>query len=761
MMRLSCILIFSFLSTMAAAEGLLVSMGQSASATRIVLTFQSRPKWSVVRSSDRFELVFETEGYSVDAPDFQDIVTSPRIASISSDDAGGKLSIDLSCTCETDVYPFGDGSLIIEIRDPLRLASDGQDLDTAPKQPPIPIPSDESRSVTTKQDAPVSTSRPAKPGSPEPEDQKKAVSEPLAWRPLDLDLGWIETLGFDVSRETTSQAVEMISRELSRAASQGLIAAGSDPEFDRGSNRQGNGDGSLANRSNLKIQTSLDRAIAPNRDLHPPTRAGTVCFSDSEVDVAAWSGDAGINEIGRLRRDAFGENGEVTHEGGRNLARYYISLGFGSEALTATHFMADGKSKQILEALAEIVDHGASDINILDGQIYCDGQVALWAALARPIGTGVVPESTNSILSTFSGLAPHHRAHLGPVLAERLREVGLDDEARNAVNAVVRGGLQSNESELVTARLELEGTRPELARDSLVEISNGTDVTAAEALLELLEDAERREMNPNPTWVEDAPSLARATEGNEVATLLNLAGLRGRISLGQYDELRLALAEDTPGLDRNTRRDLAVSGVVSATRNAEDGEFLRTEIAFSKLFEVQDINSSDRFLVAQKLSAIGLASRAQKYLVDGPQTTEEVVIASDIFLANGRNEEAVDLLSTQNSADAVHQLGRILSRVGKNGPATQAFEDGGFIEEAAQSALRAGDWSWIAERNIEGSSGALSDAARTLSSPLHVLDSTEDPGNGRLIVSSQILREHAQSLLSETELSKNREAFTN
>ena len=760
MRRFLCILLVNFFPNAVIADDVLVSIGHSPNATRLVLTFQSRPEWSVIRLESRLNLRFETSGYSIRDFDAAIARKDPRIEAISEEGAGNGFSINLSCACDTDVYPFGDGSLVVEIRDSISRVSVATENDEALRKPSHPFHPEINQSLAVTEDASTPAPRPENPEYLSATEFQSSDSGRLTRRNFDPNSGLMDTLGFDVSHETKSQAVEMISRQLSRAASQGLVAAGPELQNDRNIDTRGTTSELLSDRSNIKIETSLDRAIAPADRSHSPTRGGTVCFSDSEVDVVTWSHDSGISEIGQLRRSAFSENGQVTHEGARSLARFYLSLGFGSEAHVATRFMNDGRSKQLLQALADIVDHGKSDTHILDGQIYCDGQIALWAALARPIEKSDVPDSTDSILATFSGLAPHHRAHLGPVIAERLREVGLDTEARNAVSAVARGGLQSNESELVTARLELEGTRPELARETLVEISNGTDVTAAEALLELLEDAERRRMAPNPAWVEDAPSLARATEGTEVASLLNLAGLRGRVALGQFDELRLALAEDTPGLNHATRQDLAASGVVQAAKDAEDSAFLRAEIAFSKLFEVQDIESSDRFLVARKLLSIGLASRAQKYLIDEPQTIEEVETASDILSANGRTNEAVELLTAQENAKVALQLGRLLSSVGENDSAIKAFESDGLIEEAAQSAIRAGNWNWIAERNIEGTSGVLSDAARLLALPAEVSEEvTEEPANGQLIVSSQQLRAHAKSLLSETELSSDSTSF--
>ena len=756
-------IVFSAVSAL--AEQVLVSTGNTDETTRLVLTFEQLPKWSSAQSGRTLELQIEGSGLRIAPAEVAMALDNPRIASLATDEAGETLRIELSCDCVTDVYPFGTGSLIVEVRQPLTTGPIANAESSAPVPPPSPSAEGILPSVEPRPDSAIPT-LPPRPLADLTDHVPSAPNsqQALPWPTTMTGLGLMDRLGFSVRSDAESQAVSMISRELSRAAAQGLVASGPETPPDHRRSPTEPAPPVLADRSNIKIVTSLDRAVSATLGKASTTNDGRKCFPDSEVDLSQWGDTSEISTIGALRRNAYGENGDVTPEGARDLARYYIALGFGSEAAAAARFMEDGAQKELLLAMAEIVDHGASNAAVLDGQINCRGQVALWAALSRPIEDGTKPASVEVILSTFSALAPHHRAHLGPVLAERLRAVGLADAARNAVNAVARGGLQSNESELVTARLELDGTRPAEARDTLVEISNGTDVTAAEALLELLEDAERRGMAPNPAWVEDAPSLSRATEGSEVAPRLNLAGLRGRIALGQFDELRLALADDTPGLDPVSRNRLAISAVTEAARHADDAEFLRSEVGLSKLLTVEDMERKARFEVADRLLSIGLASRATDYLIGEPGTAEELETLVRVYAATGQSHLAVSVLKARSDDSAARQLGMVLSEIGQNGPAVQAFEDGGSLEEAAHAAIRAGDWEWIAQREIAGTTGALSDAARSLGASTGdtgLSSNPDEPENGRLIMSSQELRQHARALLIETDLSSEQVPFTN
>ena len=752
--------IFSCLAFIAAssleANEILISVGQNANATRLVLTFENRPDWSSEEAERSIKLIFDTGSDEFDLTIDEDFLTGSRIEKISFNESKNTLSVEFSCDCSTQIYPHGVGSLIVDVRETFRTSEINSAMSMAPIQPKVQPNQVIAETIKLSEDISVKQSIPNALNSSVIPDEPPLIPKPK-WQSNEIELGLVETLGFSIWSNNDSQAVESLSRELSRAAAQGLVEPGTDNSQVRPTRSSAAKSSNLADRSNISIVTSIDRDVLAGRDSSSPTDLGADCFPDRDVDLTKWGDTTDISSLGRLRRDAYAENGEVKPEGAHAVARYYIALGFGSEAASAASFMNDGNRKRLLHAMAQIVDHGYSDVPVLDGQIFCEGKVALWAALARPIDKNGPTFSTDSMLATFSALPPHLRAHLGPVLAERLREVGLEDEARNAVNAVARGGLQSNESELVTARMALEGTRPDNARDTLLDISTGTDATAAEALLELLLDAERRKMAPNPNWVEDAPSLSRATEGAEIAAKLNIAGLRGRIALGQFDLLRLALAENTPGLDKKSRSELATSALVAATRSAEAPVFLRAEIGLSKLLTVSAMQRTDRFFVAQRLLEIGLAERAKRYLANMPESIDELETVANVLIETGQAEDAVSLLSNYEEPAASTKLGETLSILGQNQDATNAYERGGSLDKAAYSAMRSGNWEWLAARDIEGRIGALSEIARLL---LDRSDPPEEPGNGDLILSSQEIRRQAAALLSETRVTGS-SSFTN
>ena len=751
-MRLFLLISFSVAASISYANQVLVSVGQLEDSTRLVLTFEDRPEWKVSNRPKEMTLTFEATALEVDIENGNNFVVGTRISQLTLGSEGRSITFELNCDCKADVYPYGASSLIVEVKESVVLADVRDVLLNAPRQPEPPVSIEE---FDLKfQESGEQVARPTV--VPLASVDSLFIYPPnlpdLSWRSSGLKLDLVETLGFSMGSETESQAVTLLSRGLSRASAQGLVNAQPPMQRPTGGSRTRN-DHLLDGRSNLSIVTGFERSNLSGRSSTGLTDQGRVCYQDSEVDLMAWGDTNDFRTLGLLRKEATAESGSVLPEGAFAIARYYIALGFGAEAKNVATYMNAGFQKDLVLAMADIVDHGSSSSDVFDAQIFCDGKVALWAALAKPIATGAAPASGKSILATFSAWPPHLRAHLGPVLAERLRSLGLEDEARNAVNAVARGGLQSNESELVTARMELGGTRPDKARGTLVEISNGTDVTAAEALLELLLDAERRNMAPNPAWVEDAPSLARATEGTEIAGSVNLAGLRGRIELDQFDKLRQALEERTPGLNDTTRTKLAISALVAAAQRANDEAFLRSELGFSKIAKIEAMDRAARLIVAERLLGIGLPERAEKYLPTSPETVEEAQIVAGILDGLGRTDQAIELLSQHTETENLRRLAQLLSQTGMNEQALQAFQKSGALRDAIGAAMRAGDWDWLSENGNIEAEDTLAETTQILTVPLPEVEESNQPMNGALIGSSQERRKSARELLERTRLS--------
>ncbi len=739
--RLSVLLTFLLVQPVLAGNAV-VSSGEHPGFTRVVVQFDRLlPNWRTNATADEYQILFDTDEISFDLSRALRLIGRERIAGITAVEDG--LAIKLACDCDVRVSTSVSAALVADVHP--RVPGKPNAMDGIAAMLETPADGDAVQDVQIGSAPSMPRDAPASPGLP-------AVGELLLDQGLSLRDGaralLLDELAFPSPSQST--AVTLIGRQLSRAASQGLI----EPDQNTAPRDIMRSADNLAmhDRANLSVTTSIDAAINPELSTVPPTENGAKCLSNTAVDVASWGDPSDVKAHGRFRAGAIAEDGSIDPSGALDLSRYYVAMGMGAEARVVARYLREN-DRRLLTALADIMDRGRSDADILTGQVFCDGRVALWALLARPLPSDR-PVSTDTILATFSALPPHLRTHLGPVLSERLRQAGLPEDVRQVVNAMTRGGDHTDRSELTSARLDLEGTKAERARGSLARLSNGTDLTAAEALLELLQDAEDRGLPPNPAWVlDDVPSLVRATEGTEVAAELNLAGLRGLIALGYFNAFRTAVAEPTPGLNADSRRELAALVLAKAVADGSDEDFLKTEIGMTRLAGPTDLERGLRYDIAQRLLSMGLPSRALAYISNDSQDPENVTVAANVYLALGQPETALSLLN--ETAEQSGLRGDAHLTAGDLASALPAYSKADRTSDALVSALRLGDWNWIATNGND----ELASAVRVLNDPVPV--PAEPESNGALIETSRELRAQARSLLQRTEPANIGSTFTN
>ncbi|MDJ0637850.1 MAG: hypothetical protein QNJ20_03375 [Paracoccaceae bacterium] len=741
--RATLILLLCLASPLQAAP-VKVSATEQPNLTRLLFEFDTTPQWEVTRTGRGFALIFRgemSEGF-----DLSRVFLSVSRARLSDIRATGPKSveIDLSCDCQISISRSGDVGLFLDIvaHAPVTSAETLPQFKQSQLEGELPGLAPSKRPMTSRTQ---SQSLPM----PEVDQMFSAVN---GFVQTDMALV-IDELATPVPSDSRSLAVELMGRAFSRAASQGLVTA-DDNIGARAATDISTTPDRLSDRSNLSVTTGFDQVVRPAIDSLPPTETGAICLPDESVDVAAWRAADDKYMHGKLRSRMVAEDGSVDPEGAMELARYYLSLGFGAEAIATASYLDSDLEREVIEAIANIMDDGRTTSAILEGQVYCEGIVALWGALSAPIDPVDTPETPNFILSAFSALPPHLRSHLGPLLSERLRAAGMDSAARTALSAVTRGGKKTDESTLATARLDLTSTRAEDARDTLEDLSNGTDLNAAEALIELMLDAEARGMAPNPDWVDDAPTLVGALEGTEVAEKLNIAGLRGLVALGRFDDFRVAIVDDLPGLTFDTRRDLSAHALQTAVETADDAQFLKAEIGLSRLAPPDAITPAKRLRLADRLVGMGLPNRAAKYVSKEPASLEALTVAVNVLIGLDQAERAVALIKDSTVAGRGQLLGLALDAAGLEQDATRAFAAAGDDTRAVGSALQIADWDWIEENG----DAPIAEAAETLRAPLAPDVTSSETPNGILIEASRTRRSQIEVLLNATSVSP---AFTN
>ncbi|MGR3514767.1 MAG: hypothetical protein ACU0GG_18565 [Paracoccaceae bacterium] len=731
-MRFSLICLFVFAVSAAFASPIEVTASYKDDVTRVMLRFDERPRWTIQNRGRIFQIrLLQVAPFEFDLSRLPEHLEGGHTLEIRAV-GNNTLEIEVACNCLVQPGQITSQSMVFDVV-PVRSMQPNVSF----ASPNLVAPEIGELALML----PKTNPRPLT-GLNVPSTLGDHVVQPTALRD---SIGAPSRTSLDLPKLDTAHgpAVELVANALARAAAQGLISA--DPAIDglRSLRTHSNFD-SLAGRGNLAVSTGFDPAIRSEIRNTPPTASGQFCIPTSQIDVVEWGDVADGLMLGRLRHSAIAEDGSVIPEGAMELARYYIYLGFGTEARRTVEFLKPSRDREIVLTLADVMDYGLTRRDTLEGQWGCAGPVSLWAALSTPVHHAAQPESTDDMLSTFSALPAHLRSHLGPLLSNRLHEAGLGSEARTAINAVTRGGKISEESTLAVARLELEGTHAHGARETLVELSNSTSLTAGSALLELLVDAEAREMAPNPAWVDDAPSLIDVLEGTEVAERLNIARLKGLISLGDFQSFRSEVGKQSPGLTSVVRHDLSVRALRVAAEEAGDAQFLKTEIAVRLLAPPETLDDQTRLKIARRFLQLGLSSRAADYASRSPKNHSELNVAVDVNLLSGNVIAALELARQSALSDTAGLLARTQVAAGEDAAAIHSYSRAGDFENAKAAAVRTGSWNWLAKNGED----QISEAIKGLLQPMQKAPTDKVVENGALIANTRHRRDKIRELLS-------------
>ena len=709
-----------------AADTMELRTGEHSDFTRVVLAFDVLPSWQAGRTASGYAVKLDgSEPLLTDLSRAFALIGRDRVGDIKVDAEERRVDIELSCDCHAEFFELNNVRLVIDVRDgpqgPNATHELPIDLNTAPRArsaiqmpvlPALAAPNVEPRRSILGGRGDTRIVRPSLPPALSSVSSRSGVSGrtgdavvPLNQLSTEARSTFQDVLpSFDRLPTISSTAVEAVTEQLGRAASQGLVEVETRPDR---VDPPANGD-VIPGPQNFRVFTGFDRDTNRIDQSITSTAQGMRCIPDEYVNVLEWGDPDRAEKLGEFRQWIVKDTGAIDADAMRDLARYYVVLGFGAEARFAAQQLPDSEERDVLIALAEIVDNGSSNSPLFVGQIACPGKVAMWAAVAKPFTRGELPISTDGILRTFSALPPHLREHLGPVLSQRLRTAGETALARAALSAVTRTGSGTVGQELTAARLELLGTRAAQARSELERISKGTNVAAAEALIELLQDAARRRVPPKPEWVDDADALIRVTEGTDVAEQLSVSALKGHIPLGRFDELRRALSEERPGLNSIVKQDIAADALSAAVVDADDETFLRAELGFSDFASPGDLDATRRFELVDRFLELGLPELAAKYLPDEMLSAEEITLAARTYAALDRRAYALTLVGQSEDESLASVRAEILAQVRNFEGAAKAFEALGQTRASEIQALRSGDWNWIANQ----ATPELSDAAQ-------------------------------------------------
>lgn len=670
------------------AEVVRVRSGEHADFSRLVFEFGEPIGWELNPADDGYAIRLARQDVSFDLSRVFRLIPRDRIQAVTATAGTGLITLQSDCDCHADAFEISPGKLVVDIKD-------------GPGPEPLP--------ETASAVLPVN-------GHP-----SAAATEVLTRPPLTLIGGFLDTnpaettpassplsehqLPQAASGASAAELQKMLLQELGRAAAQGLVEADVAPPPvpapiapapDRTQPHPPPEPPGPPGLPGIRIETSVDRA-GGDAARPPSTERGDACLPRRVLDIATWGDDRpAAAQIGEARSALVGEFDAVGADELRHLIRSYLYFGFGAEAkAVAGSFPVALDEGPVLRAIAEIMDDGAaSDPALFAGQLGCDSQVALWAALSVPKLSRGEQVDRDAIVSAFSALPLHLRRHLGPGLARRFIDAGDRETATRLHNAITRAaGDHGAGAALTEARLDIASGELDTAAPALRRIVAEDGALSPEALIDLLEAQIAAEEVPLKADLATAQALAYERRGGETGRRLMRAFIRGSALSGDFDAAfealdRMPLPAD-PDLRDDTMRRLVDAG---------------SDLAFLSWVFVdadrRDLSGRTALAAADRLTALGFPDQADSVLPplharDAPELRQ---VRARIALARGDWVAALELLDGLPGVAADALRGTALQGLGRLTEAQQHFQAADDEAALDQVTWQTGDWAEVAER---------------------------------------------------------------
>ncbi len=730
MMRLALAFVIGCLvSTSALAQSVEVRSGRHDDFVRLIVDLPSRTETAVENGRDAATVTFQNKSLTFDTSKVFRRISRDVVADVVANVEGGHLEIKFGCECEVTSFWHGQSLLVLDVRTREELFEEAvieePEVESTGRILSVPQgPSSLAASLAKPRLKPEQKPEPA------PADAQKQTPTPHP----------------DAENELIREAREQLIRQLSRAASQGLISAKSKrQDFKTNDSEETESDTTPpalqpgdepqihpGAHVNLRAQSTIDRDFLTAIQEGSGAQPQSVCLTGQEIDVGNWASTSSFSEqIGALRQGLMGEFDRLNEEAVIQLARFYIHYGFGAEARDTLALIQDGTDEAaVLHQLAAIMEDGhVSLTSSLSGQLNCDGPAALWAVLSHQALPKNLPVNAKGAILAFDALPKHLRSHLGPKLSRRF----LDADDKVSADKVLRILSRSDETslpgaELVGAEIDrADGQYPTAIRGMESVVSSNSE-PSAEALIQLIDTSIQSDTSISFEYVVLAGAYVQQYRGGPLEQDLARVYLIGLAASGAFDQSfrereRLVEIFDAEGLT-NVDEEL-LNQLVS---NADDVTFLKHVMANSQSDKTLSADIANKS--ADRLIQIGFPERARPLVsadAAGKAGRERQLLRAEISLLEGKPRQAeVDLLALEGQeADLLRA--RAKSQYGDHSDAARMYASAGDTDQFLRQSWLAEDWDQLLLTNDR----VLSDGAALAS--LESSEDQQDSQEGRIL----------------------------
>lgn len=641
------------------AEPVIVRSGEHPGFSRLVLDFEERPPWSLQVMDGQVRILLPAGAWSFETGAIFQRIPRTRITGVTGRADG--LELSLGCDCSVAAFEVHSAAIAVDIADaaPEDFVSALDHTSSGGSATP--------NAVSRVEDDPLSEP-PVPPGFVD-------NAAPHGFAPRDFDAPRrmaMTPMHVPSGRETNPpreafhphddhRALADLTEGIARAATSGVLtlapnAAGAHARF-------GPAAVGAAETANIRLRLPGEETRMP-----PDVPEGSGCRGSAAYDVASWrqDGRTPAEAIGVLRSAIATDVDTIDEVRAIDLARLYISLGFGAEARAVVEALAPRHPEaELLITMAKILDGDLPAPGAFDAEADCPGRAQLWTALASGR-----PADAEAVEVAVSELPLELRRHVGPRLITAFHASG-DAPTAEAIRAAVAraAGPHGAPFDLVAAKLD---TERETARGmaKIRDLASGPSPSSDQALVALLEMAREQGRAVDAGSIIQAEARADDLRGTEEGARLE----RGVVyALLQRDEFgratsRLARMANASDLPEEILDALAEALLTALADRGTDEAVLVHSAALQGAISDLVRNGSAGLATANRLIEMGLPQLASSYL-------PEVLSAPDAALATARQRllsgdpagalailDAIDVPGTGHLAvrsEALRSLGRL------------------------------------------------------------------------------------------------------
>ena len=691
-----------------------IRAGEHPGFSRLVFDISTGTKWRLNKLNNGYVVTLDGDIAKAAGGDVFKFIPKTRIQSVNdvSDENQTQINVVKDCVCHAVAFQTKQGRLVVDIKDGLN-ADEPLEVGSLPTAKAVP----ESQVVMrTALDIPAQ-SVVLQPPDVRPE-RKANVAIPLDHTAAKIPppLAVSPVILFQPTDQRIIESQSKLVRSLGRAMTQGVIqpAEGVSPgDISEKHTTQietkpqpfvgTDGTDALHAAENERPKVPLEKT-APSPMDHVNLNAQSVldrdkemkkgdagqpletllsdCIKPDALDVPFWAGTDPVSEqIATLRSAITGEFDKADPAALNRLVRLYAYHGFSAEvsALTGTYPHLVQDADLVLE-ISNLIETGAAiDGSVLAGQVGCPAPASMWGLMANASPSIAASVNPDAIVLYFTQMPIDLRRRIGPTIATRYLDAGLEAQAVEIAGLIRRAsGDHGPDFALLEAKLALKAGVSQRARAILLGLVASNQRNAPEALIILMTSYLSASEQIPIDLVTETASRAFELRGTAIGNALRLIEIEARAKA--LDHLGAFLS-----LDRNFK-----SGALAlSTKNAIANRLflalspkeigIETVMALSFMFHrdlVETVQTDPaRRHLAQIFLTAGLPGQAVELLrpLQARATRGDQMLTAQSYYAAGQTNQALKILERLDADDVQNLRAEILGSVDRRSDALTAL----------------------------------------------------------------------------------------